>query len=480
MLEIPDENLRLFRDIENVKGLFISTKAEYSPTNKKPNITILNIYQYLKLIEYVRNLGSWTKPYFMNLFNITGTKNNEQEAIRISKRNNSLICMTDKKVINGRDVPLADLYIFETSPYKLLDIAHVCREDGLPFCQEKRYQRAIKGDKLKEIREKLLNDIDFVFPSNILVTLSPECQYDSTWEALLIPKDYGSISVIDGQHRLFAYASTKIEEKLTRNENNDCKILVSGIKFKSDDQNLIDRCATKIFIEVNSNQTPIDKRHLDLAGLIAGETESENVAEAIIRSFNERRNRPFILGDPKDSYTDIDDRPIKRELEILFKNIERSTKNVNNKSSKKNKKKLKDFYEKVFEIQLLDPLDVEQLVQGVSSSLEFYVQTVLSIFKGDNFTKFTEDKKTTTCLGYANFWAGLIKLLDVLIQEGLDRNKIQDEIQSIKQNLMKYRKMDDSNQILLTPNENDIPDPAQSPKQNFNFLKEYRKYSTLK
>lgn len=81
--------------------------------------------------------------------------------------------------ISKKDIPLANLYTFSIFPYKLLDIAHVYRRDEHPWLQSSSYdyQRPLIYKKLKEIREKLLTNQDFIFPSNILVILSKECKF---------------------------------------------------------------------------------------------------------------------------------------------------------------------------------------------------------------------------------------------------------------------------------------------------------------
>lgn len=138
------------------------------------------------------------------------------------------------KKVSGKDSILADLYTFTISPYRLLSIAHVHRKDELPLLQDNNYnyQRLLNHEKLQEIRRNVLIDSDFVFPSNILVILSKECKYcqDGVNNSYLyIPEKYGSISIIDGQHRLFSYADEKVEFIM----QNSCQIQVTAMSFSS-------------------------------------------------------------------------------------------------------------------------------------------------------------------------------------------------------------------------------------------------------
>jgi DGQHR domain-containing protein len=387
--------------------------------------------------------------------------------------------MKDRKVITGKNVPRADIYTFETSPYELLSFAHVYREDGLLSDGGIRYQRAIKSDKLKEIRQKLLtdNDINFIFPSNILLILSPNCRYDWENQELIIPKKYGNVSVIDGQHRLFAYADREVSKKLAKStdhadEYDGSQILVSAIMFEQKDWETINQCATRIFIEINSNQTSIDQRLLDWDSWMAGYREPENVAEAIIRSFNERRNKPFSLGDTNKTNADINYQPIKKELQNLFNSIQNIRKA---KAKRKSKKRRRDkyVYEQIFNIQLSEFLDFEQpQVDGIAQGLENYFNRILKTFKSDKIEK-------NNFLHYANFWGGLIKLLDEFIKEGLDdMDKVHDEIKSIKQNLRKFKGLEEKyDGPLLISDEKINIDPSRSRTQNLEFLKKYRNNS---
>lgn len=212
-LGIESENIRFFREIESIKAFFILTKKDRVDVNlsKIEDIAIFYKADFFKIVEYSEAIGIWTKNYFLNKFNIS---NNTSESLTIYENSNSLIKSRNKKISGGQYTFLSDLYTFVTSPYKLLDIAHVHRKDELPSLQDNlfNYQRLLNRDKLTEIRKNLLKDPDFMFPSEILVILSKECTYNKNGphnSYLFIPKRYGSISVIDGQHRLFSYADTK-------------------------------------------------------------------------------------------------------------------------------------------------------------------------------------------------------------------------------------------------------------------------------
>ena len=112
-----------------------------------PDMAIFYSSDFLKLIEYSKTIGKWTKNYFLNHFNISIPTS---KGITIYEKDYSLIISKNKK-ISGKDISLSNLYTFTISPYRLLNIAHVHRKDELPSLQDNtyNYQRLLNSDKLK-------------------------------------------------------------------------------------------------------------------------------------------------------------------------------------------------------------------------------------------------------------------------------------------------------------------------------------------
>ncbi|WP_293125736.1 DGQHR domain-containing protein [Okeania sp. SIO1I7] len=220
---------------------------------KVEDVVIFYKSDFIRLSEYSKNIGKWTRNYFLNKFYLNHRTHN---SISIYEKNHELIRSTNKQIskkYEDNDARLSDLYTFTISPYEILDIVHVYRQDELPSLQDSstyNYQRPLNPDKLKEIRKNLLTDCDFIFPSNILVILSKECKYMKDGDGnscLYIPKKYGSISVIDGQHRLFSYADENVKLMM----QDDCKIMVTAVYFRTDEQEIITKFSARVFIEIN-------------------------------------------------------------------------------------------------------------------------------------------------------------------------------------------------------------------------------------
>ena len=90
---------------------------------------------FIRLSNYSQSIGKWTKYYFLNNFCIDNTTDS---ALAIYEKDSSLIRLPNIKISNIDNI-LSDLYIFTTSPYKLLNIAHVYRRDELPSLQTSAY-----------------------------------------------------------------------------------------------------------------------------------------------------------------------------------------------------------------------------------------------------------------------------------------------------------------------------------------------------
>ncbi len=465
---ITQADARNFRDIETMKGFFITTTKEKSNINLSIVDDIAIFYQsdFVRLHEYAESIGEWTKNYFLNSFGIDHNRNN---ALTIYEKNNSLIRSTDRK-ISKKDIPLANLYTFSVFPYELLDIAHVYRRDELPLLQNStyNYQRPLDHKKIEEIRNNLLTDQDFMFPSNILVILSKECKYtkDGTNNSYLyIPRQYGSISIIDGQHRLFSYANGKVKKTMT----SDCKIMVTAVEFKTEAQSLIHEFTAKVFIEININQTKVEISHLDKIAYELGSDDPKVIATKIIVSLNQRNkfSKFFDIKSDKLSQGIIEAKTIINEIKIIT-NIKK-IKQLENARTYKNKHK-KSSYEKLFATEITKLSNREVLVEKVIILFERYFNEIFSIFKHDKPKNKNEPKSSFL---YSNFWGGWIKLLVIFTEEGLDWSSIKKELENIKQNVMILRNINDYNSPLFKADDPTIPSSDRATKTS-KFLNQNR------
>lgn len=165
----------------------------------------------------------------------------------------------------GAGFKVASFYI---DPDALLQRAYVLRRDGWRGGASL-YQRMISRAKIEAVR-RYLRSKKRVFINNVIATLPPTTKIvdeggtttdtaaiKKTQRARIqIPNEIGSIGIIDGQHRLFAYhegGSGEAEISVLRKRQN---LLVTGIIFPpgmSEDEQM--RFQANLFLEINSNQT---------------------------------------------------------------------------------------------------------------------------------------------------------------------------------------------------------------------------------
>ena len=480
-LGIKTDDIRKFRDIQSIKGFFITTTAEEGNGEGKIDLPeardIVKFYKsdYMRLKEYSDNIGEYTRNYFLNLFKIDDEI--DEVSISIDKKYHQLIRSTNKQISKkDNDAPLSDLYTFTISPYEILNIVHVYRQDELPSLEDSstyNYQRALIPDKLKKIRENLLTNPDFIFPSNILVILSKECRYVGDREDensfLHIPGKYGSISVIDGQHRLFSYADPKVKSIM----QDDCKIMVTAVNFKTENQEIINKFSAKVFLEINMNQTKVEITHTDKIAYELGSKEPKVIATKIIVNLNTRQNfkQFFNITSDKANKGIIDAGIIIDAIKKItnIKKIEQLTKarSTNNISKK-------DGYEKLFYSTIEELSNRETLVEKGTILFESYFNNIFSTFKPDKDSLKSKNETRNTSFTYSKFWGGWINLLIIFIEEGLDWEQIREELNNIKKNVMALLQITEYNKPLFQPDNPKIPDASSSPIKIRDFLNKNR------
>jgi len=116
----------------------------------------------------------------------------------------------------------ANTYYFFAEPSKVIDQCYVPRRSPGSTKAEQlyglgtSYQRMLKPKKVNQIRD-YLNDAHSFFPNSIVAS-ADHVVFVQTDEAgaqgfLWLPHQYGSVKVIDGQHRMFGSINTKGGEK---------------------------------------------------------------------------------------------------------------------------------------------------------------------------------------------------------------------------------------------------------------------------
>jgi len=151
-------------------------------------------------------------------------------------------------------------FAFAISPDKLLKIAYVSHRAKGTAADVDTYQRLLRRSRIRDIREYVL--AGGYFPTNIVLNIRSRrsLQFDKAttptnvepsggdigW--LTLPAEYKSAWVIDGQHRLYAYANT---EAATSAE-------LTVLAF----ENLSESEQARLFVDINANQKSVKQNLL--------------------------------------------------------------------------------------------------------------------------------------------------------------------------------------------------------------------------
>lgn len=166
------------------------------------------------------------------------------------------------------------------------------------------YQRLIDKTKIKNIRSFLEKE-GASFYNNIIVGLpdtvrfkngnneykriSEIIDFDDGYQ-LVLPKEYNSICVIDGQHRIYAHyesGDNSKQEKRISELRRELHLLVTGLVFPenmSDEERA--QIQSKIFLDINSNAKPVPQNVLLQIKRIQNPVSDESIAQFVIERLN--------------------------------------------------------------------------------------------------------------------------------------------------------------------------------------------------
>lgn len=147
-------------------------------------------------------------------------------------------------------------YMFCIEPDRLLKMAYILHRTKANSNVAATYQRLVKKDRLKAIREFVNNG--GYFPNSVIVSIDsdrrdlrfdpfPPVKIDSpvTSGVLYLPQKYHSMYVIDGQHRLYGYSESDYAET-------NVIPVVAFVDMDSEKQ-------VKMFMDINENQKAVSK-----------------------------------------------------------------------------------------------------------------------------------------------------------------------------------------------------------------------------
>lgn len=423
---IPANETETFKHTEAWKGIYIGTGPEIIYKNIQPEdfgttdkLKILNIDDWVYISKLIESIGEYAKYELISFLDIEKflEKGYEEDVKKIKPFKVKNREITE---INGKKLS-ADIYLFSTSPSFLLKVCKVPRFYGLPDREAKiYYQRMLNKNKLNQMRKNFIKNSPLKsFPTPITLILPPIVKETKKGE-IEIPLKYGSLIVIDGQHRLYSYALLPDEVK------KEAKILVTGIKFHSKDLKEVRRFSAKTFMEINREQLKVKTSLLYLIAYDAmGDTSDEALAGKVISLCN---------ADPRSPLHDLfEGRALGRKSKL---NIPRIGVVEVAKKLAKLIKKLKNKESKVFSnaTELLNKNRIEctskELIEVSKSLVDSYFKKVRKVFN-DDWTKNTK----SVLLRTKYIAAFILLLIDFLENEDTDFIKIEEDLNRLKNNI---------------------------------------------
>ena len=471
---IPDSMRHLFSLVDTYRGFFISTRLQIRDLNlgALQNIAIHYRNDWDMLRYFADCIFENAQFPFLEKFNLNV---GEMQAAAPGTAEPSLAIQQPhretERVISEGTAP-ADVYVFRESPANLLPIAKVFRRDELPDLSPTelggKYQRPLDRSKLCSIRSIIHDKPNFMFPNSIIAVLSADSFYREDDSSLHIPQKYGSLTIVDGQHRLFSYAGSSLAGATTNSEKcpmvpdsvrQAAKVLVMAIRFRdSNEQNSVEYAA-KTFIEINRNHTRIPQRHLYLIEYdVLGSTTGPALASKVMLNCNTSQGAGQGLF--KTNQMSTGRLPVVTIIEELGHILD-----IEGRISKCTGTETKGFEELLG--QTLSTLEQpDALITAATGAMKHYLNLLHNTFAKD----WPSSASVKSGLRRAKFFAAFIRLYDTMLKEGQNWQGVQDSLIAIRANILKLRGMPSYDEVLFAE---DVPDIIPTWRDTIRDLHEF-------
>ncbi len=468
---IPQEDVRLFDQVNSFKGFLIFPEIQRYDVNLQPVANFLIFYQpeWQMISDYVSTIGRYAQFPFLQLFDLVQQNSPNKFSVKQNSEGNSFI-VTENRTVASK-ATMAHVFTFEISPYHLLGKARVFRRDSLPSLEpagqsNSTYQRLLIPKKIREIRSTLIANPDFMFPNSILCVLSTDCEYTSSGD-LLIPDIYGALSVVDGQHRLFSYADDSIKTAVDRY----ARIMVTAIQFLNASNGEIVNSSARTFIEINMTQTGIQREHYDaIAYQILGETQPSALAAYLLLRLNEDSDNRIrgLFATNQANFGVIKSNTAISALRQLtdLRRLKNSRRNTLFRSSVAG---LMNLDLAAFDAITTDLERANLYMKVLIPVVKRYLLNLESLFPFD----WPRKPAPSSSLSYSKVFAGIVRIMAYFLERGYtDWSVIGEQLETLKLNVIKLRGLTDTHRgVLFDPNDNRIPNASHGIAGSFEFFK---------
>lgn len=462
------------KKVKNWKALYVGTDAEIINSklteSKFPNSEDLFIInsEHLKYLKFLADrLGKFGKYEFLRHLDII-EKDPESPDYPIEVK---AIQLKNKKISGNIE---ADVFIFQVPATDLLDVSLVPRYGSLsktlPEFGDVDYQRLLDKIKLKNIAKIIdKGQGSSTFPNAITIVLSKNVKVskiDELIKKLTIPRNYGSVEVIDGQHRLFGY----VHSKLSKNKLKNSKLIVVGLRFKGNESKRRKQAA-KIFIEVNREQTKVKNELIYLLSQpVLRDNSATPLAARVISLLNTEENgplqnvfhtRPF-QQEPIEGVKPVKIVMISDELSKIF--------NPENEKRKGFKKLYKLFSSSAW--NNLKSGKPKKIIEEALVEINNYFKIVKS--------NFNEDWSSNNSYLYSSkYMMGFVRLFIEYKKKGYAKNTIGKKISKMKTKLLTYLYSKEgkikvkSENLVFSKNYSNLPDLTRHQSEIADFILKY-------
>lgn len=293
--QIPPSRRNAYRSVERMVGCLVYPHESHNREVKSdyPNVVSLSLHAWELVTHYAKCLGSYGKFHFLDSLGLSS----KELAMASSPEVLSALRLTKGEYLHlgrrtiSQGFPEADVFVFPLQPASLLPISRVLRRDSLPALfdpvnpdRNPKYQRVLIKKKLTDLR-RLIKSVgaSFAFPTALLALCSGGCHIDPTNGELLLPAEFGSLEIIDGQHRLFAYATSELSESIKK----DSRLVVIAVKFADEVGDDAQAWAARMFIDINTKQTRVRRDLQMIIKYELGEQSSEALAAGVLLKLND-------------------------------------------------------------------------------------------------------------------------------------------------------------------------------------------------
>ena len=398
------------------------TPQKYPDTDK---LSIFNGENWQYLRELSRLIGRFAQYEFLAAINVGPAE--MEDASLGGGRLVKLATETTNRVV-APDTGNADLYLLSFRPNELLKVGRVLRYRGQPIAIESEdagagYQRILIPEKLKSIATFISGNTRAAFPSTLTVVLSANCMVEATGgesgaRNVVIPQEYASIDVIDGQHRLFAYAQDNVPEEVR--ETN--RLLVTAIKFGTEDAQEINRNAAQTFVSINSTHTRVKKALIDMISYdVLGETSTRAIAAKILLDCTRRPNKALSRIFRTSEFTMVSKEELPPIPTVLV--VDELTRYFNVEQYRQNGKRA--ALERTFDCSIEELEEPGVLVEKGTVILERYFSVVKRVFPRD----WGNRKSRMMC---AKYLGGFVRLLRTFTEHGLTMEQIEGRLGAMR------------------------------------------------